>query len=72
MGGKYRLKKTIGKGVIATMAAMLPSVLGAAIAIVGDPAVAPALERAWPALPIAVIVGILAALSNWLKNRGRK
>ena len=72
MSGKYRVKKTVGKGLIAVVAAMLPSILGAAIAIVGDPTVAPALERAWPALPIALIVGVLAALNNWMKNRGRR
>jgi hypothetical protein len=66
------VKKTVGKGLIAVVAAILPTILGAAIAIVGDPTVAPALERAWPALPIALIVGVLDSLNNWMKNRGRK
>lgn len=69
--GNYSVLVTLKKGAIHTVLAFLPAVAGLAAIMLQSSNAGGTLERAWPAAPVAVIIGAVVGLLNWLKNRGK-
>lgn len=69
--GGYSAGKTVKKGLLHGALSLLPAVAGLVAVALQVPEVAYALERAWPAGPVAVLIGAAVGLLNWSKNRGK-
>ena len=70
--GAYSAGKSVKKGVFHGILSVLPAASCVLAAALQAPSVMPAIEHAWPALPVSAIVGVLVAMLNWWKNAGGK
>lgn len=72
LNGGYSVRKSVHKGVFHGVFALLPAAAGMAAAALAAPHVDDVLASAWPAVPVAVIVGAITAALNWWKNAVRR